>query len=105
MTFPISLYESAKLDGCTNLKFIVKILLPLTKSSIGAMAIYTFINAWNMYMWPLLVTGSSNYENGSDWNQYVRQHRFSVSDNDGCWSCHDYHSIYIDFYRRTETVN
>ena len=60
VTFPISLYESAKLDGCTNLKFIVKILLPLTKSSIGAMAIYTFINAWNMYMWPLLVTGSSN---------------------------------------------
>lgn len=60
MTFPISLYESAKLDGCTNLKFIVKILLPLIKSSIGAMAIYTFINAWNMYMWPLLVTGSSN---------------------------------------------
>ena len=60
MTFPISLYESAKLDGCSNLKFIVKILLPLTKSAIGAMAVYTFINAWNMYMWPLLVTGSNN---------------------------------------------
>ena len=60
MTFPKSLYESAKLDGCTNLKFIVKILMPLTKSAIGAMAVYTFINAWNMYMWPLLVTGSNN---------------------------------------------
>ncbi len=58
MTFPKSLYESAKLDGCGNLKFIVKILIPLTKSAIGAMAVYTFINAWNMYMWPLLVTGS-----------------------------------------------
>lgn len=58
MTFPISLYESAKLDGCSNLKFIRKILIPLTKSAIGAMAVYTFINAWNMYMWPLLVTGS-----------------------------------------------
>ena len=58
MTFPISLYESAKLDGCNNLKFIIKILLPLTKSAIGAMGVYTFINAWNMYMWPLLVTGS-----------------------------------------------
>ena len=58
MTFPISLYESAKLDGCGNLRFIVKILIPLTKSAIGAMAVYTFINAWNMYMWPLLVTGS-----------------------------------------------
>ena len=56
MTFPISLYESAKLDGCGNLRFIV--LIPLTKSAIGAMAVYTFINAWNMYMWPLLVTGS-----------------------------------------------
>lgn len=58
LTFPISLYESAKIDGCKNLRFIVQILLPLTKSAIGAMAVYTFINAWNMYMWPLLVTGS-----------------------------------------------
>lgn len=58
MTFPMSLYESAKLDGCGNLRFILRILLPLTKSAIGAMAVYTFINAWNMYMWPLLVTGS-----------------------------------------------
>jgi len=60
MTFPISLYESAKLDGCGNLRFIVKILMPLTKSAMGAMAVYTFINAWNMYMWPLLVTGSDS---------------------------------------------
>lgn len=60
MSFPASLYESAKLDGCTNLRFIWKILIPLTKSAIGAMAVYTFINAWNMYMWPLLVTGSDS---------------------------------------------
>lgn len=60
MSFPISLYESAKIDGCSNMRFIFKILLPLTKSAIGAMAVYTFINAWNMYMWPLLVTGSAN---------------------------------------------
>ena len=58
LSFPISLYESAKIDGCKNIRFIVQILIPLTKSAIGAMAVYTFINAWNMYMWPLLVTGS-----------------------------------------------
>lgn len=57
-SFPLSLYESAKIDGCSNLRFIYSILLPLTKSAIGAMAVYTFINAWNMYMWPLLVTGT-----------------------------------------------
>lgn len=60
LSFPISLYESAKIDGCRNLRFIVQILIPLTKSAIGAMAVYTFINAWNMYMWPLLVTGSDS---------------------------------------------
>lgn len=58
LSFPISLYESAKIDGCGNLRFIWQILMPLTKSAVGAMAVYTFINAWNMYMWPLLVTGS-----------------------------------------------
>lgn len=58
LSFPKTLYESAKIDGCSNIRFIVRILLPLTKSAIGAMAVYTFINAWNMYMWPLLVTGS-----------------------------------------------
>ncbi len=59
-SFPMSLYESAKIDGCPNIVFIFKILIPLTKSGIGAMAVYTFINAWNMYMWPLLVTGSES---------------------------------------------
>ncbi|MGN0355992.1 MAG: carbohydrate ABC transporter permease [Muricoprocola sp.] len=58
LAFPNELYEAAKLDGCGNFKFIFQILMPLTKSAIGAMAVYTFINAWNMYMWPLLVTGS-----------------------------------------------
>ena len=38
--FPSSLYESAKIDGCGNLRFIFRILLPLTKSAIGAMAVY-----------------------------------------------------------------
>ena len=59
-SFPISLYEAARMDGCSNLRFIVTILLPLSKPAIGAMAVYTFINAWNMFMWPLLVTSSEN---------------------------------------------
>ena len=78
MTFPVSLYESAKLDGCGNLRFIVKILIPLTKSAIGAMAVYTFINAWNMYMWPLLGNWLQRKTYGSDWYKYVGQCGFSV---------------------------
>ena len=60
LSFPISLYESAKLDGCGNLRFIVKILIPLTNTQSELWSVYTFINAWNMYMWPLLVTGSND---------------------------------------------
>lgn len=51
--------EATMLDGCSNIRFILTILMPLTKSGIGAMVVYTFINAWNMYMWPLLVNGSN----------------------------------------------
>ena len=50
--------DFAEAAGCPNLVFIVRILISLTKSAIGAMAVYTFINAYNMYMWPLLVTGT-----------------------------------------------
>lgn len=59
--FPMSLYESAKIDGASNARFLFQILLPLTKPAIGAVAVNAFINAWNMYMWPLLVTGSDQY--------------------------------------------
>lgn len=59
--FPMSLYESAKIDGASNVRFLFQILLPLTKPAIGAVAVNAFINAWNMYMWPLLVTGSDSY--------------------------------------------
>lgn len=71
LSFPISLYESAKIHGCSNIRFIFKILMPLTKPAIGSMAVYTFINAWNMYMWPLLVTGSNEMRNGPNRYKYA----------------------------------
>ncbi len=60
MQVPRSLYEVAKLEGCGNLRYLFTMLLPLSKGSIGAICIYTFINAWNAYLWPLLVTNQTN---------------------------------------------
>ena len=57
MTFPISLYES-RTGRMRKPEIYRKDSDSAYKSAIGAMAVYTFINAWNMYMWPLLVTGS-----------------------------------------------
>jgi len=60
-SFPFTLYEAARIDGCSNIRFVLTILLPLSKPALGATAVNAFINAWNMYMWPLMVSGSDNY--------------------------------------------
>lgn len=58
LQIPGEFYEVAKMEGCGNLRFLFTILIPLSKGSLGAIGIYTFINAWNAYMWPLLVTST-----------------------------------------------
>lgn len=58
--FPYEVYESAKIDGCSDVRFAFTMVLPLIKPTIGAMAVQSFLSGWNMYMWPLLVTNNDN---------------------------------------------
>lgn len=60
-SFPMEIYESANIDGCSDFKFILKILIPISRPVIGALSVASFLGAWNMYMWPLLITGSDEY--------------------------------------------
>lgn len=60
-SFPMEIYESSKIDGCSNLRFVLTIVLPISKPVIGALSVSAFLGAWNMYMWPLLMTGSDSY--------------------------------------------
>lgn len=60
-TFPMEIYESAHMDGCSDFKFIFRILIPISRPVIGALSVSSFLGAWNMYMWPLLITGSDQY--------------------------------------------
>ena len=55
---PKELYEVASMEGCGSLRFLLSIQIPLAKGAIGAVSMYTFINGWNAYMWPLLVTNT-----------------------------------------------
>ncbi|RDY26307.1 carbohydrate ABC transporter permease [Romboutsia weinsteinii] len=57
-SIPISYYKAAKVDGCTDLEFITRILIPLAKPSLFTMGILSFINGWNSFLWPILVTNS-----------------------------------------------
>jgi len=58
LTVPKELKEAATLDGCSNFRFFVKVLLPISKPVISSLGVYTFLNTWNQYMWPLLVTNA-----------------------------------------------
>jgi sn-glycerol 3-phosphate transport system permease protein len=58
MTIPDELVEAAKMDGAGPLRFFWRILVPLSRTNIAALAVILFIYGWNQYLWPLLVTTS-----------------------------------------------
>ena len=58
LTFSKELHEAAKLDGCNNWRFLASIVIPLARPALGALGAYVFLQQWNQYLWPLLVTNS-----------------------------------------------
>jgi sn-glycerol 3-phosphate transport system permease protein len=50
----------ARIDGCGNFHFFLLVLLPLSRAHLAALGIYTYLGAWNQYLWPLLVTNKTN---------------------------------------------
>ena len=57
---PDELLEAADLDGCSELRKFTRIVLPLLKSVIISLAIFTFINVWGNLVLPLVVTTDSD---------------------------------------------
>ncbi|MBD7938277.1 carbohydrate ABC transporter permease [Cytobacillus sp. Sa5YUA1] len=55
-TIPIELYEASQVSGISRFKFFLTVVLPISKTSLITLGIYCFLTAWNMYLWPLLVT-------------------------------------------------
>ncbi|MHC1749594.1 MAG: carbohydrate ABC transporter permease [Cellulosilyticaceae bacterium] len=58
LSLPVELEEAAMLDGCSRFQIYYKIMLPLVKSGLVALAIFTAKFAWNDLMWPLIVNTS-----------------------------------------------
>jgi len=58
MSIPMELEEAAILDGCNRGQIFIKIMLPLTKSGMIALGIFTSLFAWKDLMWPLIVNMS-----------------------------------------------
>ena len=57
---PKELQSAAKIDGCSDFKFLWYIMVPISKPAIITIALLKIINSWNSFMWPLIVTNSTN---------------------------------------------
>jgi sn-glycerol 3-phosphate transport system permease protein len=53
---PPELRDAATLDGYGHLRFLTRVVLPLNRPVIAAFGVYSFLTAWNQYLWPLIVT-------------------------------------------------
>ncbi len=81
---PDEIIESAKLDSSGEWKIMWRIMVPMAKSSMLTISLFSFITTWNSYFWPLVITTSDNYrpltiaieriksaEQGLQWNSIM----------------------------------
>lgn len=57
-TIPKELHEASQIAGLNRFHFFIKVILPVSKTSLVTLGAYGFLTTWNMYLWPLLVTNN-----------------------------------------------
>jgi len=60
LQLPKELFEAARIDGCGHIRYFTRMVLPLSRPALATLAVYAFLQSWNMYLWPLLITNSEN---------------------------------------------
>ena len=73
---PDELYQAAKVDGTSDLKYLVKVMIPICQPTVVTIIILKVIECWNSYVWPRLITYDSNYFLVSNGIQEIRENGF-----------------------------
>ncbi len=73
---PDSLYYAAKVDGTSDLKYLWKVMLPISKPTLVTVTILKVIECWNSYVWPRLITDDEAYYLVSNGIQEIRENGF-----------------------------
>ena len=60
ISLPDDVYEAAQLDFCNPIKYFFTMVLPMSKTVVATVSVFTFLGVWNDYLWPSLVFTSSN---------------------------------------------
>jgi ABC-type glycerol-3-phosphate transport system permease component len=58
---PDELWDSAQIDGAGHLRYLMRIMLPLSRAPIMTLVLFTFIGSWNALAWPILVTTTPDW--------------------------------------------
>jgi ABC-type glycerol-3-phosphate transport system permease component len=56
MQIPNELWDSAQIDGAGHIRYLVQIIIPLSKAAVMTLILFAFIGSWNALAWPILVT-------------------------------------------------
>ena len=73
---PDELYYAAKVDGTSDLKYLLKVMIPICKPTIVTITILKVIECWNSYVWPRLITDEEAYFLVSNGIQEIRENGF-----------------------------
>ena len=73
---PEELYKAAKVDGTSDLKYLFKVMLPISQPTVVTIVILKVIECWNSYVWPRLITDDEAYFLVSNGIQEIRENGF-----------------------------
>lgn len=73
---PNEIYLAAKVDGTSDFKYMYKVLVPIAKPTMISITLLKFIECWNLYVWPRLITTDSKYYLVSQGVQMIKQNGF-----------------------------
>ena len=73
---PDELYKAAKVDGTSDLKYLLRVMIPICRPTIITITILKVIECWNSYVWPRLITDNENYFLVSNGIQEIRENGF-----------------------------
>ena len=73
---PDELYLAAKVDGTSDMKYLLKVMVPICRPTIVTVSILKVIECWNSYVWPRLITDDQNFFLVSNGIQEIRENGF-----------------------------
>jgi len=73
---PDELYKAAKVDGTSDLKYLLRVMLPICRPTVVTVTILKVIECWNAYVWPRLITDDQAYFLVSNGIQEIRENGF-----------------------------